>query len=267
MGGIFIRQCAGDSLFTWDSRTQRIAVFTASGTYVRQIQALGTQVACSRSGLIAVLTRPSAAAQGRGGPPGLMASVRLMNTAGDSVGGVASVPIGENRMFGAATSIGMRGTELFVGTGREPTVEVYDPRGNATRRITYPHVPVRVTAEAHTRAVDGLLSFMKANGALQDPERQRAALLARPVPDAFPPYREIAVAPNGLVWLLTSQLVDSIAHLKAVRSDGTIAADVDLPIGDTVRLLEAGDDYLLLTYVTSDGVMKVGAFRVRARAG
>ena len=266
MGGIFVRQCSGDSLFTWDSRTQRIAVFSASGTYVRQVPALGTQFACSRAGSMAILLRPSAAAaQGRGTTAGLFASIKLINAAGDSVGTVASVPFGENRLFGAATSIAMRGNELYVGTGREPAIDVYDQRGNAVRRIAFPHVPVRVTPAAQIRAVDGLLSAMKAAGALQDPERQRAALLARPVPEEFPPYREVAVAPNGLVWLLTSQMIDTVAHLKAVRADGTIATDVDLPIGDTARLLEAGDDYLLLTSVTSDGVMRVGAFRVRPR--
>lgn len=58
---------------------------------------------------------------------------------------------------------------------------------------------------------------------------------------------------------------EPVAHLKAVRQDGAIVAEVDLSLGDTVRLLEAGDDSLLLTYVNGDGVVKVGAFRVRAR--
>ena len=81
----------------------------------------------------------------------------------------------------------------------------------------------------------------------------------------FPPYRELAVAPNGIIWLLTTQLSDSVAHLKGLRDDGSVMAEVELSVGDTARLLEAGDGYLLLTYVTSEGIMKVGAFRVRPR--
>lgn len=54
--------------------------------------------------------------------------------------------------------------------------------------------------------------------------------------------------------------------MKGVRDDGSVVSEADLPVGDTVRLLEVGDDYILLTYVTSEGVMKVGAFRLRPRS-
>ena len=265
MGGIFVNQCAGDSLFAWDTRTNRVSVFTGSGTFVRQIPAFATRVTCSRAGLIAMLLRPSAPAPGRGGTGGMMSSIKLLNLAGDSVGGVGQVPWGENRLFGASTSIALRGGELYVGTGREPAIDVYDRGGRLLRRITFPHPPVRVSTAAHERAVEGLLGAMKRSG-IQNFEQQRATLLAQPVPEVFPPYRQIAVAPNGVTWLLTTQLSDSVTHLKGVRADGSVVSEADLPIGDTVRLLEVGDDYILLTYVTSEGVMEVGAFRLRARS-
>ena len=47
MGSIFINQCAGDSLFAWDSRTNRVSVFTASGSFVRQIPAFAARVRSS----------------------------------------------------------------------------------------------------------------------------------------------------------------------------------------------------------------------------
>jgi hypothetical protein len=265
MGGIFINQCAADSLFVWDSRTNRVSVFTASGSFVRQIPAFATRVTCSRAGVIAMLLRPSAPAPGRGSTGGMMSSIRLLNLAGNSVGGVGQVPWGENRLFGASTSIALRGSQLYVGTGREPAIDVYDRGGRLLRRITFPHRPVRVSTSAHERAVEGLLAVMKRSG---NPNiaQQRATLLAQPVPEVFPPYREIAVAANGVIWLLTTQLSDSVAHLKGVRDDGSVVSEADLPIGDDVRLLEVGDDYVLLTYVTYEGIMKVGAFRLRPRS-
>lgn len=123
MGGIFINQCAGDSLFAWDSRTNRVSVFTASGSFVRQIPAFAARVTCSRAGVIAMLLRPSAPAQSSRGTGGMMSSIKLLNLAGDSVGGVAQVPWGENRLFGASTSIALRGDELYVGTGRAPAID------------------------------------------------------------------------------------------------------------------------------------------------
>ena len=118
MGSIFINQCAGDSLFAWDSRTNRVSVFTASGSFVRQIPAFAARVTCSRAGVIAMLLRPSAPAQSSRG----------------------TVPWGENRLFGASTSIALRGDELYVGTGRAPAIEVYDSGGRLLRRITFPHL-------------------------------------------------------------------------------------------------------------------------------
>lgn len=159
VGGIFINQCAGDSLFAWDSRTNRVSVFTASGSFVRQIPAFATRVTCSRAGVIAMLLPPAAPVPGRGG--GMMSSVKLLNLTGDSVGGVAQVPWGENRLFGASTSIALRGGELYVGTGREPAIDVYDRGGRLLRRITFPHLPVRVSTAAHERALEGQISAMK----------------------------------------------------------------------------------------------------------
>ena len=194
-----------------------------------------------------------------------MSLIRLLNLAGDSVGGIAQVPWGETRLFGASTSIALRGTELYVGTGREPALDVYDRSGRSLRRVTFPHVPVRVTRAAHERAVEGLLDVMKRTGS-PNVAQQRASLLLQPVPEVLPPYREIAVSPNGVTWLLTTPLSDSVAHVRGVRDDGSVVAESDLPLGDSVRLLEAGNDYLLLTYVTGDGIMKVGAFRLRPRS-
>jgi hypothetical protein len=194
----------------------------------------------------------------------MISSIKLVNLSGDSIGDVALVPWGETRLLGASTSIGLRGAELYVGTGREPAIDVYDRLGRPIRRINFTHTPVRVSDAAYERAVQGVLNTMKTAG-VQNVDEQRARLLAQPKPEVFPPYREIAVAPNGLTWLLTTQLSDSVAHLKGVRDDGTVVSEVDLPLGDSVRLLDAGDDYLLLTYVTNEGAMKVGEFRIRTR--
>ena len=265
-GAIFVGPCTGDSLCAWDSRTLRVSVFTSSGSFVRQIPAFGARVATSGAGVIAMLLRPGAPSADRATSGGLMSSIKLFNVAGDSIASIANVPWGETRMFGASTSIALRRGELYVGTATAPLIDVYDQHGRPVRRITFPEVPRRTTAAAHARAVDGLLDAMKAAGALQNREQQRATMLAQPIPETFPPYREIAVSPNGVVWFLTTQIFESVAHLKGVRDDGTVVSDVDLALGDVVRLLEAGDDYLLLTYVNSEGIMKVGAFHVRARA-
>lgn len=263
-GGIFVSRCAGDSIFAWDSRTMRISVFTASGVYARQIPAFAARFACSRANVIALLLRPRDIPGRSGGAVERISPVTLIDLKGDSLGGVAAVPATANQMFGPAPSIAVRGEELYVGTGRQPSIDVYDRRGRPLRRITFPSRPVPISTAAFEGAVEELLDAGRLVG--EQRAQQRAALLKRGFPPEYPPYRLIAVAPNGMVWLLTSQMRDSVAHLRAVSDNGNVVAEVDLP-GENAWLLEAGDDYLLLSYVNAEGDMRVGAFRVRRRAG
>lgn len=261
-----MKQCAGDSLFVWNSQTMRVSVFSPSGSFARRFPVTAFRVACARTRFVAAMHEPNASAWGRanGGP--VVTSITLHDLAGESIAEIPDLPCGELGAFAPNTSIAVRDEEVYVGTGAAPSVEVYDRHGRLLRRVTYPDVPRPTSAAANERAVDALLDGLRRIGADRKRADNRAAMLAQPKREVFAPYSEITVAPNGIVWLLTSHIGAPVAHLKAIRDAGTVVGDSDLPIGGEVRLLEAGDDYVLLSYVKDDGVAKVGAFRMRATA-
>jgi hypothetical protein len=185
--------------------------------------------------------------------------MRLLNQQGDSLGTIPDLPM-DGRIFGAVTAFAMSDQGVFVGGTDTPFLDVYDVKGRRQRRIDL-GVPLRATSsKAQAQFVDRMLDDMRMKG--DDRARQRAALLAMPISDHFPAFRDIRVAPDGTIWvsLTWPEDGDAPAVLKAFGPDGQPRGESTLT--RAVRLLEAGNDYLLLLWTSADGEPHVGVFRV-----
>lgn len=259
-------QCFGDSLVVWDSQEFRFSVFDRSGKFARQFRApiSGARAACAPSGTIALLMFPK-----RGSAPGPSGAapiesvfVRLIGPAGDSVGVVGPFPFGDGRLFGAITLIAVGGNRIVVGTGNAPFVDSYDLKGGQHLRTQLDLQSRRTSQERHERAIEAILDGMKVQG----PRRadQKKMLLAMPIPDRMPFYRDLAVSPSGVLWVATTSAADGDTNtvLKIFHGDGKSAGEAEFP--KPMRLLNAGDDYLITAYEADDGAPRVGVFRVRS---
>lgn len=267
-GITWVGQCAGDSLVTWDSMERRLSVFSADGSFARQVRLPHSagQVACAPNGTLAFLMYP------RGGtPPGMMGEakrvtvpIRLLNMQGDSVGTIPDIPFGDGRLFGALTRIAVTNDAIFVGTSEGPYVDRYILGGAEHRRIDLPLEERRTSRALHERGVDAMLDGMRLQG--DQKTKQRQMMLSMPIPAVRAYYRDVAVSPNGTMWIADSYAIDgdTAVTLRAFNQSGTELGKAILP-NPSIRLLEAGNDYLLLSYENDEGEPRVGAFRVLAQ--
>lgn len=259
----WVGQCASDSLFVWDRQEYRISVFSGNGAFVRQFRVPinAANLECARGGAIGILLFPR-----RGNPPDPSGrtpidtvSIRFIDQRGDSLGAIAGIPFGEGRVFGRITTFASRGPDVLVGTAEGPWLDRYDTKGRRLGRVRLPLEKRPTSRAAHERVIDMMLARM--NGPRRD--QQRAALLAMAIPDAYPPYRDLRISPNGVAWVTTGSPEDgdTTTTITGVSMEGRVLTSATLPLA--ARLLEAGNDYLIMRYESAEGEPRVGVFRVR----
>lgn len=93
---------------------------------------------------------------------------------------------------------------------------------------------------------------------LQDEARQQ--LLAIPVADQLPPYTAVLTDIEGMLWIVLSVSGDARTHLRALRDDGKVLGDVQIP--KSLVVLEVGSEYVLGLRNGEDGEQHILLYRL-----
>jgi hypothetical protein len=257
----WIGRCSTDTLYIWDPQQSRITVMSSAGRVIRQfpLRFRPNRLACNDAGMLAgtVLTDPRAQVKMSEDSPTLEGAVVLSNAQGDSVAAITGLPVYRNRPLGGLASIGLTATRLYFGFPGSASVSRYTlaggldtafPVGDASRPPTRAH---------YEAAVEDILSIFTTPA---DRNPFRAEFLAIPMPATLPAFRQILVAPNATVWVVTSPLGDERTVLEALDSAGNRIGTVDLPANFTVS--DVGADYILGISHTPEGAQRIQSFRI-----
>ena len=259
----WVGRCHGDSLFVWDASHARISVFDPLGGYVRQFTppvASPFRMACNGLGLLAAFDASSVPF----GPPrpgvepeDLRGPLLIFNAAGDTLGGIAGVRIGQSRVLGPLASLGLRGDELFVGVSDSATFRRFNTQGTELARDTIPMQAQPMSDSVYQAELDRLSGFAGAMEPMRS--RIREMLAGSPKPSHRPLYQSMFVSPNGTIWLVTSLALDPTTTLLSRDASGRLST-AELPAG--VEAFEIGDDYLLGRIRAEDGQERLVMYRI-----
>ena len=283
---LWVGQCASDSVFAWDYGLRRMSVLSAQGVLVRQFAVPSdsgtrvmppTAVSCSRSGVFA-FQAPSAPRPGAFvviTPDSSVIRNKSAISLGDRQGHVSAtlgeiwfgemVMLGRGggprgggfRPLGRTTSLAVSADRVYVGTADSAFVDVYTidgqkmaalPLGLGTRR------PTRGNLDAAAEQSAGM-----APSAMRQSIKEQ--MMAVPMPENLPSYSSLLVDSENLLWVNASAPGDSETHLRAVQPNGSVRADVTIPLSLTVY--EIGRDYILGSYEDKDGEPHVVMYRLR----
>lgn len=257
----WLGRCHGDSLFTWDPLEGRVVVVGPNGAFGRQFRQPSNTAAmrCTPAGVIAVLTAPppNGKPPQSGESPRRVGTVYLANALGDTTASVGPVSFAENRPMGRATFVATAGRRLYVGTADSGSVDAYtlDGQHEAAIRVTGDRLR-SPTRREYRAAIAQLVAGLR-----YEKDRDAAARYLRriPMPSVAPPYSGVFTAPDGTVWVDTSEPGDTHTVLRAVSSTGQPVGELHLPLD--LRVLEVGDDYIVGAHRTARGEERVIAYR------
>jgi hypothetical protein len=243
----WLGQCARDSVFIWDSDLGRITIIDATAAVVATYRipeepavAPPTRVSCSRHGVFALIGTPEgmASAWAR-----YSASLLLTDTRGRIIMDVGEVPAFEGNPLGKVTDIAVGDSELYVGTKDSAFVDVYTLTGDHAGVLPIGTSRRVATTEHFERAIDAQVAQL---AAVSDREFLKGMLMQRPMPDYMPAHGPLLTDPAGLLWVQISLPGDPDTHLRVLRADGTLAAEVR--IAPYLRVFDVGKDYVLGGY-------------------
>ncbi len=140
----------------------------------------------------------------------------------------------------------------------------HDTTGALRSRISLPLEPVPVTAELWARSVDRTLERMNRLGPIEPdslaPMRER--MLAGPHADTLSAYGDVAVTPNGTVWVLDQSLVrDSGWAATAFDRDGRMLGRIEAAGGQPP--IAWGDDRVAFKSEDDLGIATITIQRLR----
>jgi hypothetical protein len=257
-----VSHCGGDSLLTFDRSQQRITLFDATLTPVRTIAVPSAfEMECSPAGIVTGTELMGVGFPSADGPV-MTAQVRILNAAGDSIGGVASVEMGQNRPMAAIATFAMSADRIYVGTGSRAEVEVYDLSGRPLAPILLDWQPRASTPGHHDAAIQKLLGQFRADDR-ESREFYLKTIEGIPRPEWLPFYTRILTDPSGNVWLVTSTPGDGHTALVALRPDGKEIGTLTLPV--EAEVWEVGNDHVLRVVDTESGERAVVSYRFRIR--
>jgi hypothetical protein len=279
----WVGRCRPDTAFALDFAQSRLTTFDASGALGRTLpfgSGGTTQIAtsCNAADRFVLLDQmrrlPSAA---RPDPSAgyfiarTVSTLQLVDATGQVIATVGEVPSGEvvggmggrgggggmPRPLGQATSFALSADRLFVGTGDSATVDVYSLTGERLRTLRL-DVPVRAPTRAQYEAAAGVfLSIVPS----QVREAARTWILGVPIPERLPPYTALLTDDGGLLWVVLSVPGDPTTRLRAIRENGTVVADVTVPVN--LSVFEVGADYILGAREDENGEPHLMVFRLR----
>lgn len=276
----WIAQCAKDTVFAWDFAQMRITTYDAAGTLGRTF-AFGnpggppTFSACSPSGALVMFGAPRRVPPASPPDPNagyaimsMTASPMIIGPRGDTLARLSEVALVDfvgtgrgggavPRPLGPGTSAALSGDRVFLSRADSGIIAVHSFDGKRVGTIPL-RVPERApTAAQYARATEVILAMVPAASR----ERARVPVMAAPMPAKLPAVSGVFVDPSGLVWALLSSPGDPDTRLRAFRADGTIVADMTVPIN--MNVFEVGADYVLGAHADADDEMHVVAFRLR----
>lgn len=265
----WLGRCGGDSLVVYDLFQRRFSVFDAAGRFARQFAAPGDAavISCAPDGTLAVLggagNTPHADRRVRGRVSVLAPTGDVRQTVTDvpfyEMATVGGVPL--PHPLGPVTAVALTRDRLYVGTGADAAVDVYD---RTARRIATHQLPGEVrrpTAAHRDAAVAEFVRFTTDAGMRRAMEAQLTKL---PTREALPPYSALLVDPAGYLWVHRSLPGDASSRFTVLTPDGPPAAEVHVPA--FVRVFEVGSDYVLGVQEDDDGESQVVVWRLRRSA-
>ena len=254
----WLGKCNGDTLFAADAGLHRITVFGPSGSRAREfrIPTGVTHLRCSRTGTIAAFLGPRRSAKPSlsGNDWRLYGPLLLLNSVGDTIFSFGSILLGENRPLGVVTYLSLSDDRVYIGTGESSFVDVFSRNGRQLASLPVGTTRRPITQADFERAVDWMVSAVKGSS------EQRRLLLALNRPQFAPAYGNFVASPSGGLWILVSEIWDTLSTYRVLSEDGVVLGDVTFR--KPTRILEIGDDYVVTSYVDSNGEPHVAAYRV-----
>jgi hypothetical protein len=280
----------GDTLAVYDIATRRISLFNSGGTFVRQVDLssagfiapmgmlddgtiVGSGFSFNPDSLPAKGTRhrnvlPALLISADGSKTDTMATFEGMEmyTVEMSFGG-RTFPNPLQVQFGLNTTLGGRGSQVYVGDNAKPEIKVYSRDGMLKRIIRYPYTPVAVT-DAHRKAQEETnLERWAANPFRGMPKEMmdqvegfiRNATYA----ERFPAYETFFLDREGNVWV-QEFAPGQPQQFQVYRPSGEFIVRTALP--RDVRPMDIGKDYVLGTWKDADGLEHVRLYRTPALA-
>lgn len=280
----WVGQCGNGVVYAWDFAQMRITTYDDTGT-VQRTFAFGTRggpqtsTTCNADGTLVqfgAVRRVAPAA-----PPdpnagyvimGMAGAPMLIGSKGDTLVTLPDVPFVEYvgtgrgggavpRPLGPVTPVALGSDRFYEGRPDSSLIAVFSLDGRRTGSIALRVTPRAPTAEEYAKAADVVLAMVPA----QSRERARIPVMAAPLPSRLPTPSGVLVDPSGVVWAVLTSPGGPDTRLRALRSDGSHAADVTVPINVTV--FEVGVDYILGAYTDADDEPHVVVFRLRRGPG
>lgn len=160
--------------------------------------------------------------------------------------------------FGRQTSVALGPDRVYLGAAAEYEIEVYDLAGTPLPSITWAGPP-RQIERRHLRA------YLEERLAATPEERHpqtRAGVRDLPELEQFPAYDQLVVSESGDLW------VRYFPQPGGLSTDWVIFDEHGMKIGALslprrATLLEAGDDYVLVSELDEFDVPNVRVYRIR----
>jgi hypothetical protein len=162
---------------------------------------------------------------------------------------------GQNRPLGRLTDIAASNDRIYVGTADSAFVDVYDLTGRRLNSLAVGVGVRKATKTNYEHAIDGMVGVMPTR---EMRESGRQQMLRIPPPEYLPAYSTVHTDPSGTLWVNVSAPGDPKTVLRAIRSDGRLLGEVNIPRG--LRVFEVGMDYVLGRYQDTDGEQHVTAY-------
>lgn len=163
--------------------------------------------------------------------------------------------------FPRALSVGVRGSEILVGTAETEEVRILGPEGRLRSIVRFPGPDRTLTAADREWYADRL-------GALAGSDQERAMLPAvveaLPFPATLPPYTGLLVGADGTVLLRVGRHFPPASpstQWRVLSREGALLGTLDLPRG--LELLDVGEDHLLGVFRDELGIESVRVYGIQ----
>lgn len=270
---------AGDTVFAWDQRLQRVTAFGPGEAPPRVVSFEGVEgmfpemVGRLSDGSFVLSPGPDMMAM-MGAPRGLFRdSVRLTRYGADGrAAGPAGAFLGgdlfltdratgftwHDAPLGRQTHLVAAGGALYAGDSGSGEIGVHGPDGGRTRTLRSPHARWKVTPDDAARFREERLAVM------EDAERRgelEEMLEAAPFPETAPAFGAMTVDAEGYVWVQAYPRPGQEAVTWAVLSpEGAEIARIDIPA--RLKVLQAARGHVLALETDELGTERVLLFPV-----
>ena len=248
----WVGECARDSVFVVDRTQRRVSVYDKRGNVARAftIPFDPVSTSCSPNGAIVSLLMPNQRlAPYNGGEPTIYHGPLIVsNVRGDSIGGIASISLGEVRPLGRFAKVAVAGDRLALALGDSAYVELWSLKGQRQGGFRAGIEKRPVTQATREAAIDALVAEIGA-------PNQRAAgkrfLLGQTPVKFLPPYSDILGDQSGRFWIVESFVGDAHTVLRGFGPTGTPLKQLRLP--PALRVVQVGADFVLAVGEDDDG--------------